>query len=297
MAAKETRINLPKEFTGDQNDVSSFLQDVSLYFIMNSHIYDTDNKKIVFILLFLTDGATWTWKESFLTEKTKEGGYNLGTATAFTTALKDTFLPSDVAWNAWAGLRNLKQTGSADKYVSQLQILAGWSGILSSVALIKYFMEGLKPSILDKVYALEKIPTDITGWYTQASQIDNQWHWVQEIKARNKGINLPKQQNNTTPRYTNTNVNTRDPNAMDVDCLMIEEQTDHYKRGLCFNCHQPGHIGKECPNRIKKTTQNRLISFKKTGRSVYDTIRFLASELDKEEKTILTQELEKEGFQ
>ena len=62
MAAKETRINLPKEFTRDRNDVSSFLQDVELYFIMNSHIYDTDDKKIIFILLFLTNGAAWTWK-------------------------------------------------------------------------------------------------------------------------------------------------------------------------------------------------------------------------------------------
>ena len=186
MAAKETRINLPKEFTRDQNDVSSFLQDVDLYFIMNSHIYDTDDKKIVFILLFLIDGATWTWKESFLTKKTKkEGWYNLGTATAFTTALKDIFSPSGVAGNAWAGLQNLKKTGSAGEYVSQLWILAGRSGLISSIALIEYFMEGLKPSILNKVYALEKIPTNITGWYTQASQIDNQWHWVQEIKARN----------------------------------------------------------------------------------------------------------------
>ena len=176
MVAKETRINLPKESTGDQNDVSSFLQDVD--FIMNLHIYNTDDKKIVFILLFLPDGAAWTWKESFLTKKAKkEGGYNLGTA-AFSTALKDTFSPSDIAGNAWAGLWNLKQTGSADEYVSQFQILAGWSGIISSIALIEYFMEGLKPSILDKIYALEKIPTNITGRYTQASWINNQWHRV-----------------------------------------------------------------------------------------------------------------------
>ena len=74
--------------------MSSFLQDVDLYFIMNSHIYNTDDKKIIFILLFLTDGATWTWKELFLIEKAKkDGGYNLGTATTFTTALKDAFYP------------------------------------------------------------------------------------------------------------------------------------------------------------------------------------------------------------
>ena len=129
---------------------------------------------------------------SSLKKTKKEGVYNLGTAAAFTTALKDAFSPSDVAGNTQAGLRNLKQTGSADKYMSQFRILAGQSGRISSVALIEYFMEGLKPSILDKIYALEKIPTDITRWYTQASQIDNQWYQVQEIKARNKGISLPK---------------------------------------------------------------------------------------------------------
>ena len=81
---------------------------------------------IIFILSFLTNGATQTWKKSFLTEKTKkEGGYNSGTAIAFTTALKDAFSPSDVAGNAQAGLQNLKQTGLADEYVSQFQILVG----------------------------------------------------------------------------------------------------------------------------------------------------------------------------
>ena len=68
---------------------------------MNSHIYDSDDKKIIFILSFLTDRAAQTWKESFLAEKAKkDGGYNLGTAAAFTTALKDAFSPSDVSGNA-----------------------------------------------------------------------------------------------------------------------------------------------------------------------------------------------------
>ena len=293
MSTKETRINLPKEFTGDRAHLNSFLQDVDLYLVMNGHIYDSDDKKIVFILSFLTDGTARVWKESFLSAKEKNGGgYNLGTVISFVKALKEAFAPSDIAGNARASLRNLKQTGTADEYVSQFRILAGRSGITDSVPLIEYFMEGLKPSILDKIYALEKIPSTIDGWYTHATRVDNQWHRAQEIKARSKGTTplKVKKTNHFTPRYTNT----PDPNAMDIDRLTMEERTEHMKKGLCFDCHQPGHVGKDCPNKKKNTT--RPLNFKKKGTTTYATIRALTKDLDEEEKEEIRQYLESEGF-
>jgi hypothetical protein len=34
---------------------------------------------------------------------------------------------------------------------------------------------------------------------------------------------------------------TKDPNAMEVDRLSERERKEHFDKGLCFNCHQPGH--------------------------------------------------------
>lgn len=53
---------------------------------------------------------------------------------------------------------------------------------------------------------------------------------------------------------------------MDVDQLMIEERTDHYKKGLCFICHQQGHIGKDFPNRIRGPPQTNQWASRKQGR-------------------------------
>lgn len=58
-------------------------------------------------------------------------------------------------------------------------------------------MEGLRPMILDKIYALEKIPTMITKWYTEATQIDNQLHCSQEIKMQPR--NQSKEQRDDAP--------------------------------------------------------------------------------------------------
>ena len=52
----EIKLNLPKVFTGKQNDLNKFLQNVTLYLSINKEIYDKDEKKIAFMLSFMTEG-------------------------------------------------------------------------------------------------------------------------------------------------------------------------------------------------------------------------------------------------
>jgi len=296
ISSKEIRINFPKEFSGAQHETTSFLQDISLYLTLNHDVYDDDNKKIVFALSFMNKGSAQAWKESFIIEKTNRNGtISFGTWNACKKAIEDAFLISDIPGNARAKLRTLRQTGSANEYVGQFRILAQRSKITDDAALIEYFMEGLKPKLLEKIYALETIPTTIDEWYSHACRFDNQWLRVQEIIGRQRGGHTPVRRYAPTPRYS------PDPNAMDIDRLSTEQMTDHVKKGLCFHCHKTGHRSRECPdkqnrNQNSNQTPNRFQNLKKTGRTTYAMVRSLAQELDEEERSNFLNLMEQEGF-
>lgn len=59
---REIKMSLPKEFDGDRTKTKAFLADVRLYLKLNHSIYDTDDKKIGFILSFMKGGTAGPWK-------------------------------------------------------------------------------------------------------------------------------------------------------------------------------------------------------------------------------------------
>src|ERR1700678_4216164 len=54
---KELRINAPTNFTANRDDLDNFIQDCSLCMTLNGTIYNTDEKKIIFMLSFMTEGT------------------------------------------------------------------------------------------------------------------------------------------------------------------------------------------------------------------------------------------------
>ncbi|PPQ93180.1 hypothetical protein CVT25_002797 [Psilocybe cyanescens] len=68
---KEISINKLTVFNGDRLKSKSFLQDCYLYMDINNNIYNTDKKKIAFILSFCIEGGAKLWKEQYLTLRTK----------------------------------------------------------------------------------------------------------------------------------------------------------------------------------------------------------------------------------
>ena len=62
----------------------------------------------------------------------------------------------------------------------------------------------------------------------------------------------------------------RDPNAMDIDRISVEEQQNLMKTGFCFYCKEKGHIAKNCPKkgrmpaRDQKKPERRNINFART---------------------------------
>jgi hypothetical protein len=84
-------------FNGKQNEFILFMQDVYIYLKVNWYLYDNDDKKISFILSYLSGGDAAIWKQQFIQtkieehkqEKTKEP--NRGTYKDFVDALQKTF--------------------------------------------------------------------------------------------------------------------------------------------------------------------------------------------------------------
>jgi Domain of unknown function (DUF4939) len=65
---KKLNLNKPKTFNGDQEKFRKFLQDIKVYMDVNHKVYNTDLRKVAFILSFMNAGAAATWKAQFINE-------------------------------------------------------------------------------------------------------------------------------------------------------------------------------------------------------------------------------------
>jgi hypothetical protein len=66
--AKELNLNKPEAFDGNRNNFKDFLQTVEVYMDVNHETYNSDLRKIAFVLSFMTAGAASTWKAQFIDE-------------------------------------------------------------------------------------------------------------------------------------------------------------------------------------------------------------------------------------
>ena len=64
---------------GKRGELDKFIQDVCLYININKGIYDTDKKKIGYVLSFMNEGDAKSWKGQFLQNAQTTTGLDLGT--------------------------------------------------------------------------------------------------------------------------------------------------------------------------------------------------------------------------
>jgi hypothetical protein len=58
---------------------------------------------------------------------------------------------------------------------------------------------------------------------------------------------------------------TRDPNAMEIDCvkarqITTDKRTELMKAGKCFTCRKQGHLSCDCPQRLSRPRTNARAS-------------------------------------
>jgi Retrotransposon gag protein len=292
---REVKIRSPNDFLGEPKLTKKFLQDCELYLEVNDQIYDTPKKKIVFALSFMTRGTAAGWKESFINKACSWTPVDFGTWDAFKAAVTAAFEPIDNQGATRTQMKNLKQeTSGVQDYISQFRILKGRSGLTDDASLIEYFMDGLHPKLLEKVYGMETVPATLEYWMKAVAKWEGQHRHAQAIiKGLRSSSTHITPASNLTPSTP-----ARDPNAMDIDHLSTAEHAEHMRKGKCFVCHQTGHRASVHKNGATPphNTQGQFVSQKKWGKDTTKKIWAILEDLDTEEKETALKEMEEAGF-
>jgi hypothetical protein len=98
-------------FTGDRKKIGTFVQESKVYLMINKDIYDTYNKKITFMLAYMTDKKALQWKELYLKVIMNQttGDIVFPTYAKFLIDLKEAFKATDRTSKSMNKLMNLKQ--------------------------------------------------------------------------------------------------------------------------------------------------------------------------------------------
>jgi Ty3 transposon capsid-like protein len=293
-ASDKIKLNTPTPFTGKQNEFVLFMQDIYIYLKVNQHIYN-DDKKIPFILSYLTGGDAAIWKQQFIQTKIEEHEWertkepNWGTYQSSVDALKKTFQPYDKPAEALEDMEKLRLgNNSIMEHNSRFQLLVSQTGMTDSPMLINLYRETLPWALQSPIIRSEHPLKTLEEWYTKATNFYIGHKRAQRLfkKRDDKPTNtfgaLPAQKKFTFPKK-------KDPNAMDIDRMTVEEQTRLMKEGKCFRCKLFGHLSWNCPTKGQNNMPMTSI-LKWTGKSTASHISALIASMSEEERKALEEE-------
>ena len=285
-SAAEVKLNPPKVFSGKRTELNKFLQDVLVYLTVNKEVYNNDEKKIAYLLSFMTEGDAASWKEEFLARKINEAEKNdtdlkLGTFKEVKETIRKSFEPFDGPGDALEEMKRLRMANNSniDEHVAKFKMLVTQSGLSDLTAVMDFFRETLPTPLQKQVMTCENPPTTLKDWYEKATKFHSNWQKMQRI------FRTPAQSTSQTKRkFQFPMKKEQDPNAMDVDSMTTNERAELMRKGAWFKCKKTGHRKDQCPD-------NELQ--KKTGKDVYGRIRAMIAELPKEEQKVMMDKMEK----
>ena len=153
--AKEARMGVPTPFSGKHGELKKFLMTCKMHLQANRAIYDNDEKKVVFVLSFMTEGDAATWREQWLDkldEKAKMANktdMDFGTFADFIKLLEKDFAAYDAPGDALEKIKTLRydQKFSIEDHISKFKALLSQSGMDESLLTIDYFRQTLPISL------------------------------------------------------------------------------------------------------------------------------------------------------
>ena len=270
---------LPQPFTGDKNQARRFRLTFELYVRQNAKRYADDGAKVTLFLTLMQGDVAGAWaelvmetiladEEAILQDPSHTPTY--GTLKAVYDSFDKRFQFVDAKGEAQSSFETIKQDGSVEEYITEFEILAPKTKY-DAEAQLYFFKKGLKPAILDDVYRIHPVATDLVTYKSYALAVDKQARDRKKEKERWGGQSSSARHGarfNTFFRTTQSAA-TRTPQTaaqpapqttpsqhvpMDVDAirrttLTLDEKRRLIESGGCFYCRKPaaGHVARDCP--------------------------------------------------
>ena len=229
---KEIAIGRPPVFDGDRAKAALFIKSCKVYLQINKAIYDADDKRIAFILSFMTEGTAATWASQAMDRALSKEGYK--DLAEFEEQFNTMFAPIDNKEMSYLKLTELKQAnckGGIGEYIAQFQLLSVQAGIKEFHILKRQFITGLYENLrramdisttkFTKIEELFEIATIMNDAFLR-ERSNKTGSWRRQTKGGYSGPKLKK--------------------------LTIDEKNQLIKEGKCFRCRQKGHMAAQCQN-------------------------------------------------
>ena len=263
-AGKSLKVQPPDQFDGRRDKLKVFIAQSMQYVRYNHELLANECDKVMLIGGRLI-GSAFDWYEAALNDynsypaadQEDETRKIFGSLNYFLSRLNMVFGNIDEEREAERRINELKQKGSASKYASEFQQLAGrlnWT----NKPLIAQFYRGLKDSVKDEVARVQR-PSDFQEMVMLAVQIDNRLHERKMEKSYGSDATSrarkPIKETKTyeyRPSYRTTyqqqggdpmeigNVEKRPPKKP-----YTEQQKKWMSQGACLKCGKMGHYAKD----------------------------------------------------
>jgi hypothetical protein len=284
-STRDLRLAEPAMFVGRPEDLDDFLNDCELLFSIKEDVYDQDDKKIAYALSLMRNGNAGLWKKQYIQENFVRGNVLQDSWNRFKIKLRDAFKDVGRAEDSMKWLSHTKQGGrSIEEFNTLFRIHGTRAGFTfannittgpnqvtpnPSQGILKHlYQQAVNPKISSQII-IQGQPATINEWMTKAAEMDSAFRRTNTLFA--KGFQRDSGRKQAWKlRLVGSSRHHDMGEPMDIDAFTQQRApskgTDWKKAAECYNCHEKGHIARDC--RKPKPQEGKAVVQRGKGRQI-----------------------------